>query len=142
MIDSVITAAPTTPIGAARMVPITMTATASAPGHRLSSTSVALSMSLAEPDRSRIAPMKMNIGIDASTGSAATPAHIRNTTSEMPMRWKTPSEAPTRANSSDSPPMTKATGYPTKMKKNMLTNMINARLSVSLSITSASPGLD
>jgi hypothetical protein len=63
------------------MVPITMTATASAPGTRFSSTSVAFSMSIAEPDRSRIVPMKMNMGIDASTGSAATPPHMRSTTS-------------------------------------------------------------
>ena len=75
------TAAPTVPIGAARMVPITMTATASAPGTRFSRTSVAFSMSAAEPDRSRIDPMKMNMGIEASTGSAATPPHMRSTTS-------------------------------------------------------------
>ena len=52
---------------------------------------MASSMSLADPDRSRIAPMKMNMGIEASTGSAATPAHMRSTMSEMPMRLKTPS---------------------------------------------------
>jgi hypothetical protein len=87
-----------------------MTATASAPGQRLSSTSVALSMSLAEPDRSSIAPMKMNIGIDASTGSAATPAHMRSTTSERPIIRNTPSHEPTSAKISANPPMMKATG--------------------------------
>ena len=76
------------------MVPITITETASAPGHRFSSTSVASSMSLAEPDRSRIAPMKMNMGIDASTGSSATPPHMRSTTSDMPIILNTPSHAP------------------------------------------------
>jgi hypothetical protein len=61
-------------------VPITITETASAPGQFLSITSVALSMSLAEPDLSKIAPMKMNIGMDARIGSAATPPHMRGTT--------------------------------------------------------------
>ena len=78
MTESSTTAAPTTPIGAARMVPITMTATASPPGTRLSRISVATSMSLAEPERSRIDPMKMNIGIETSTGSTATPPHMRS----------------------------------------------------------------
>ena len=104
------TAAPTTPIGAARIVPITITETASAPGHRLSRTSVASSMSLAEPDRSRIAPMKMNMGIDASTGSLATPPHMRSTISDRPISLKTPSQAPKTAKASASPPMMKATG--------------------------------
>ena len=110
MTDSVITAAPTTPIGAARIVPITITETASAPGHHLSKTTVASSMSLAEPDRSRIAPMKMNMGIDASTGSAATPAHMRSTMSERPIILNTPSHVPKTANTSARPPMMKATG--------------------------------
>ncbi len=105
-----ITAAPTTPIGAARIVPITITETASAPGHRFSSTSVASSMSLAEPDRSRIAPMKMNMGIDARTGSLATPPHMRSTISDRPIRLNVPSHTPTSAKMSDSPPMMKATG--------------------------------
>ena len=104
------TAAPTTPIGAARMVPITMTATASAPGTCLSRTSVAFSMAMAEPERSRIAPMKMNMGIDASTGSAATPPHMRSTTSDRPIIENTPSAEPASANSSAIPPMTNATG--------------------------------
>ena len=38
--------------------------------------------------------MKMNIGIEASTGSAATPAHMRRTTSEMPISLNTPSHVP------------------------------------------------
>ncbi len=75
------TAAPTVPIGADRMVPITMTATARAPGTRLMRTSVAFSMSAAEPERSRIEPMKMNMGMEASTGSAAAPPHMRSTMS-------------------------------------------------------------
>ena len=45
----------------------------------------------AEPDRSRIAPMKMNIGIDASTGSLATPPHMRSTMSDRPINLKVPS---------------------------------------------------
>ena len=89
---------------------MTITETASAPGHRFSRTTVASSMSLAEPDRSRIAPMKMNIGIDASTGSLATPPHMRSTISDRPIRLKMPSHAPRSAKMSDSPPMMKATG--------------------------------
>jgi hypothetical protein len=92
------------------MVPITITETANAPGHHFSSTSVASSMSLADPDRSRIAPMKMNMGIDASTGSAATPAHMRSTTSEMPIILNMPSHAPKIAKMSANPPMMNATG--------------------------------
>ena len=50
--ESSTTEAPTTPIGAARMVPMTMTATARPPGTRLSSTSVASAC----PWRRRFAP--------------------------------------------------------------------------------------
>ena len=89
---------------------MTITATASAPGIRFSRTSVAFSMSIAEPERSRIDPMKMNIGIDASTGSAATPPHMRSTTLDRPIIENTSSSEPTSANSSAIPPITKATG--------------------------------
>ena len=54
--------------------------------------------------------MKMNIGIDASTGSLATPPHMRSTISDRPIRLKMPSHAPMSAKMSDSPPMMKATG--------------------------------
>ena len=54
--------------------------------------------------------MKMNIGIDASTGSAATPAHMRSTTSEMPIILNTPSHEPKIAKTSANPPMMNATG--------------------------------
>ena len=91
-------------------MPITMTATASPPGTRLSRISVAPSMSFAEPLRSRIAPMKMNIGIDTSTGSAATPPHMRSRMFDMPMNWKTSRDHPITANTSAVPPSTKATG--------------------------------
>jgi hypothetical protein len=111
------------------MVPITITATASAPGTRFSRTSVAFSMAIAEPDRSRIVPMKMNMGIDASTGSAATPPHMRSTTSEIPISENTPSSQPASANISAMPPITNATGYPQKIAKNIKTNMIRARWS-------------
>ena len=94
MIESSTTAAPTTPIGAARMVPITMTATASAPGTRFSRISVASSMSLAEPERSRIDPMKMNIGIETSTGSTATPPHMRSRMLDRLANGNTPSSHP------------------------------------------------
>jgi hypothetical protein len=76
----------------------------------LSSTSVASSIALAEPERSRIAPMKMNIGIEASTGSLATPPHMRSTMSDMPTRLKVPSDQPMSAKMSDSPAMMNATG--------------------------------
>ena len=38
--------------------------------------------------------MKMNMGIDASTGSLATPPHMRSTISDRPIRLNTPSQAP------------------------------------------------
>src|SRR5262245_66483570 len=98
---------------------MTMTATASAPGHHFSKTSVALSMSLADPDRSRIAPMKMNMGIDASTGALATPPHMRSTMSDRPINLKNPNHAPKSAKMSDNPPMMKATREPKKTPKNI-----------------------
>ena len=110
MTESSTTAAPTTPIGAARIVPITMTATASPPGTRLSRISVASSMSLAEPERSRIDPMKMNIGIETSTGSTATPPHMRSRMFDRLASGNTPSSQPMQAKISAVPPITKATG--------------------------------
>ena len=110
MIESSTTAAPTTPIGAARMVPITMTETASPPGTRLSRISVASSMSLAEPDRSRIDPMKMNMGIDTSTGSTATPPHMRSRMLDSVANGNTPSSQPIEAKMRAVPPITNATG--------------------------------
>ncbi len=110
MIDSSTTAAPTTPIGAARMVPITMTETARPPGTRLSRISVASSMSLADPERSRIDPMKMNIGIETSTGSTATPPHIRSRMLDRLANGNTPSHQPIEAKIRADPPITKATG--------------------------------
>ena len=54
--------------------------------------------------------MKMNMGIDASTGSLATPPHMRSTISDRPINLNTPSHAPKSAKMSASPPMMKATG--------------------------------
>ena len=54
--------------------------------------------------------MKMNIGIETSTGSMATPPHMRSTMSEMPMRLNTPSIQPSQREDQRQPPMTKATG--------------------------------
>ena len=54
--------------------------------------------------------MKMNMGIDASTGSLATPPHMRRTISDRPIRLNVPSQAPKTAKASASPPMMKATG--------------------------------
>ena len=133
MKESSTTAAPTTPIGAARMVPITITATASAPGIRFIRISVASSMSRAEPERSRIVPMKMNMGIDTSTGSTATPPHMRSRTFESRKNGNTSSHHPMAANTSAVPPITNATGKPQKMTMNIVTNMISARLSASQS---------
>jgi hypothetical protein len=67
-------------------------------------------MSAAEPERSRIEPMKMNMGTEASTGSAATPPHMRSTMSKRPMMLKTPRNQPTTAKNIAIPAMTKATG--------------------------------
>ena len=92
------------------MVPITITATASPPGTRFSRISVAPSMSLAEPLLCRIEPMKMNIGIDTSTGSAATPPHMRRMMLDMPMNGNTSAAQPMTAKTSAVPPSTNATG--------------------------------
>ena len=54
--------------------------------------------------------MKMNIGIEASTGSAATPPHMRSTMSDRPISRNMPSQEPSSAKISASPPMMKATG--------------------------------
>ena len=105
-----ITAAPTTPIGAARIVPITITATANPPGTRLSRISVADNMSFAEPLRSRIAPMKMNIGIETSTGSIATPPHMRSTMFDRLTNGRSPKLQPITAKIKPVPPSTNATG--------------------------------
>ena len=87
-----------------------MTATARAPGTRRSSTSVAISMSLAEPERSRIEPMKMKAGIDTRTGSTATCPHMRSTMLDRPISGNTPSIQPIMPKISAMPPITKATG--------------------------------
>jgi hypothetical protein len=67
-------------------------------------------MSLAEPERSRIDPMKMNIGIETSTGSTATPPHMRNRMLESDGSGNTPSSQPATAKASAVPPITNATG--------------------------------
>jgi hypothetical protein len=67
-------------------------------------------MSLAEPLRSRIAPMKMNIGIDTSTGSAATPPHKRSRMLDRPIRLKASNDQAMSAKTSAVPPSTNATG--------------------------------
>ncbi len=104
--DSRITEAPTTPIGAARMVPMIMTATARPPGVRRSITWVASSMSLATPLRSSSAPMKMNMGNETSTGSTATPPHMRSRMLFSLTRLNSPSPQPIRAKINPVPPST------------------------------------
>ena len=89
---------------------MTMTDTARPPGTRLSKISVASSMSLADPDRSRIEPMKMNIGTDTRTGSTATPPHMRSSTLDRLLIGNTPSSQPMKPNASPMPPITNATG--------------------------------
>ena len=110
MMESSTTAAPTTPIGAARIVPITITATASPPGTRFSNTSVAVSMSRAEPERSSTEPMKMKSGIDTRIGSAATPPYIRIRMLVQAIQAETSSHQPISAKNKAVPPSTNATG--------------------------------
>ena len=54
--------------------------------------------------------MKMNIGIDTSTGSTATPPHMRSRMLERLEIGKTPSSQPIQAKKNAEPPITKATG--------------------------------
>jgi hypothetical protein len=63
-----------------------------------------------EPLLCRIEPMKMNIGIDTSTGSAATPPHMRSRMFDRPIMGNTSSDQPISANTSAVPPSTNATG--------------------------------
>ena len=67
------TDAPMIPVVAARMVPMTVTARASPPGVRRSSTCRQCSRFAATPDRSSMVPMKMNIGIAVRTRLSAIP---------------------------------------------------------------------
>ena len=70
----IVTDAPMIPVIAARMVPMMVTARASAPGTRFRITCTQYSRSLATPLRSIMTPMKTNAGIATSTRfSAACP---------------------------------------------------------------------
>ncbi len=55
--------APTTPAAAAKTAPIAIVAIASPPGRRPSHRFITLKSRSAIPERSRIAPIRMNIGI-------------------------------------------------------------------------------
>ena len=54
--------------------------------------------------------MKMNIGTETSTGSTATPPHMRSRMFERLAIGNTPSHQPMPANISAEPPITNATG--------------------------------
>ena len=54
--------------------------------------------------------MKMNIGTETSTGSTATPPHMRSRMLERLWIGNTPSIQPIQANTSAEPPITNATG--------------------------------
>jgi hypothetical protein len=56
------------------------------------------------PSRKFRTIMKMNIGIDASTGSAATPPHMRSTMSDRPIIENTPRSEPASAKNRAIPP--------------------------------------
>ncbi len=74
---SMTTEAPTMPVVAAMIVPISVTDIARPPGIRRVSTCRHFSNSVATPLRSSTVPMKMNMGIATSTWLAATPPQIR-----------------------------------------------------------------
>ena len=72
-----VTEAPMMPVIAARIVPMIVTASASAPGTRFSSTWTVYSRSAATPLRSIMMPMKTNAGIETSTRFSAAWPQIR-----------------------------------------------------------------
>ena len=77
IIVSITTEAPTMPVVAAMIVPISVTDIASPPGTRRVSTCRQCSRSLATPERSSMVPMKMNMGTATRIGLEAAVPHTR-----------------------------------------------------------------
>ena len=105
------TEAPMIPVVAARMVPMTVTASASPPGVRRNSTWRQCRRSAATPARSSIVPMKMNMGMATSTRLSAMP-QIRSTRLKNSICEKTSKYMPMKPKASPTPPSTKPTGKP------------------------------
>ena len=116
------TEAPMMPVVAARIVPMTVTASASPPGVRRRSTCRQCSRSAATPALSSIVPMKMNIGIATSTRLSAIP-QILSTRLNSSTCEKTSKYMPTKPKASPTPPSTKPTGNPVNSRIARAANM-------------------
>ena len=86
-----VTEAPMMPVIAARIVPMMVTASARAPGTRLSSTWTVYSRSLAIPLRSIMMPMNTNAGMETRTRFSAAWPQIRGRKLKNSISEKTPS---------------------------------------------------
>ncbi len=107
---SITTEAPTMPVVAAMMVPISVTDIASPTGTRRMSTCRQCSKSLATPLRSSTVPMKMNIGTATRIGLDAAEPKMRGSRLKNCTGMKTSSSMPMKPNTMAMPPSTKATG--------------------------------
>ena len=107
---SMITDAPTMPVVAAMMVPISVTDIASPPGTRRVSTCSALRSSSATPDFSRIVPMNTNIGTAIRTWFCTAWPQMRGIRLPSCAGRKTSKYMPSTAKPSATPPRTNATG--------------------------------
>ena len=116
------TEAPMMPVVAARMVPMTVTASASPPGVRLSTTWRQYKRLAATPERSSIVPMKMNIGIATSTRLSAKP-QMRSTRLKNSTWEKTSKYMPMKPKARPTPPRTNPTGKPVNRRIASVMNM-------------------
>jgi hypothetical protein len=107
---SITTEAPTMPVVAAMIVPMSVTDIARPPGMRRVSTCRQWSRSLAMPLRSSMVPMKMNIGTATSTGLEAAAPHTLGRRLKNCSGWKTSNRMPMPPKKMAMPPSTKATG--------------------------------
>ena len=116
------TEAPMMPVVAARIVPMTVTASASPPGVRRSTTWRQYSRLEATPERSSIVPMKMNIGIATSTRLSAKP-QMRSTRLKNSTWEKTSKYMPMKPKARPTPPSTNPTGKPENRRIARVMNM-------------------
>ena len=116
------TEAPMMPVVAARIVPMTVTASASPPGVRRSTTWRQYRRLAATPERSSIVPMKMNMGIATRTRLSAKP-QMRSTRLKNSIWEKTSKYMPMKPKASPTPPSTKPTGKPENRRVARVRNM-------------------
>ena len=105
----VTTVAPTMPVEAARSAPTTITETASPPRSPPKSRAISSSSSSAIRERSRITPMRTNMGMAISTSLVMMPK-TRWATAPMRLKSKAPRARPSPAKSTAIPDSVKITG--------------------------------